>query len=67
MLNATIGLKDLFISITSDAIVKFSWTAEYQNDTTLRVKLDIKSALQGGEKIKIKFTNDKVFRGPHGG
>jgi cysteine-rich repeat protein len=67
MLNSSVGLNDLFISITSETIVKFSWTAQYQNNTALLVKMNIKSALQGGETLTIKFVNDKVFRGPNGG
>jgi proprotein convertase subtilisin/kexin type 5 len=67
MLNSSVGLNDLFISITSETIVKFSWTAQYQNSIALLVKLNIKSALQGGETLTIKFVNDKVFRGPRGG
>jgi cysteine-rich repeat protein len=67
MLNSTINLSDLFIVITSEIGAEFTWTAEYRNSTALFVKLNIKSALQGGETLTIKFVNDKVFRGPRGG
>jgi cysteine-rich repeat protein len=67
MQNSSIGLNDMAISISSDSIIKFSWKAQYKNSTFLLIKLVINSVLQGGEILKIKFTNDKVFRGPNGG
>jgi cysteine-rich repeat protein len=67
MQDSTIGLNDMSVSISSDIRIKVDWTAHYINSTSLLIKLSINSALQGGEILKIKFTNSKVFRGPNGG
>ena len=67
MYQTTIDLVDLYVSIKSEAKVKFTWTATYINTTTLKLSLDLHSVLQGTEVLEIKFINGKVFRGPDGG
>jgi cysteine-rich repeat protein len=67
MKPATFDINDLSISITSDIVVKFTWTASYSDLTTLTIRLQIDTALQGGENLKIKLINSKKFRTPIGG
>jgi cysteine-rich repeat protein len=67
MKPSTFDINDLSITISSDITVKFTWTASYFNPTTLTLKLQIDTALQGGEILKIKLINSKKFRTPIGG
>ena len=67
MFQTKIDLLDLYVSIKSDAKVKFTWTATYTSSTILKLSLELQSVLQGTEVLEIKFINDKVFRGPDGG
>jgi hypothetical protein len=67
MLQAAFTVSDISITINSDILVKFSWVASYSNPTTLIIKLQVGTALQGDETLIIKFINDKKFRTPTGG
>jgi cysteine-rich repeat protein len=67
MKPATFDINDLSISISSDIVVKFTWTASYSDLTTLTIRFQIDTALQGGENLKIKLINSKKFRTPIGG
>lgn len=67
MYQTDITLDDLYINIDSSIGVELSWKAEYTGMRELTIELDIKSALQGNEKLNVKFINYKVFRGPYGG
>ena len=67
MLNTTIGLNDLYVQIDASSSISFSWSAAYTNATILHLKTNVNKVLQGTEILKIKFINNKIFRGPHGG
>ena len=67
MFNTTIGLNDLYVQIDASSSISFSWSAAYTNATVLHLKTNVKQVLQGTEILKIKFINNKIFRGPHGG
>jgi len=67
MQQVPIGLNDLAISITSDVLIKFDWTASYSDLRTLKLQFTINSALQGGETLSVRLVNYKVFRSSTGG
>lgn len=67
MKQSTIGLNDVAISITSDILVKFDWTATFPDKKIFVINLNIHSALQGGETLNIRMANYKAFRSPTGG
>jgi len=67
MQQSVIGLNDISVSVSSDILVKFDWTAVYSDLRTLVISFNIYSALQGGEELTIKLNNYKVFRSPTGG
>jgi cysteine-rich repeat protein len=63
----SITLNDISMNIESDVRVTFSWTASYTSSTSMLIRLNIGTALQGGENLTIKFTNSRVIRGENGG
>ena len=67
MLNATIGLNDLYVQIDASSSITFSWSAAYTNSTVLHLQTNVNQVLQGTEILHVKFINSKRFRGPHGG
>ena len=67
MFNTTIELNDLYVQIDSSSSISISWSAAYTNATVLHLKTNVNQVLQGTEILKVKFINNKVFRGPNGG
>ena len=67
-LNKTdITLNDLLVTVSSKYNIKYTWTATYINDKTLRVSIITNFVLIGDETVTIKFISYKIFRGPYGG
>lgn len=67
-MNVTdITLADLLVTISSKYNIKFTWTAKYTSDKTLRVSIATNFVLVGDEVVTIKFISYKIFRGPDGG
>ena len=62
-----ITLNDLLVTVSSKYSIKFTWTATYINDKTLRVSIITNFVLVGDEIVTIKFISYKIFRGPYGG
>lgn len=58
---------DVYISISSPFLIKFDWSAQYSNNTSLLITLQMNSVLEGGEILEVKFINSKKYRGEFGG
>ena len=67
MNKTDITLNDLLVTVSSKYNIKYTWTATYINDKTLRVSIITNFVLVGDEIITIKFISYKIFRGPYGG
>jgi len=67
MNKTDITLNDLLVTISSKYNIKFTWTAIYINDKTLRVSIITNFVLVGDEIVTIKFISYKIFRGSYGG
>jgi len=67
MKQTTITTTDLLVSIESEYVIDFSWTASYSSPTTLDITLDVTTALQGKEELTVKLLNSKTFRTNNGG
>jgi cysteine-rich repeat protein len=58
---------DIQVNILAEYRVKYSWTASYINSKTMRINMDIKTAMSGKETLIVKFINYKTIRGANGG
>ena len=67
MNQASITINDLQVTISSSYTIDFSWSATYIDTKALKLSINTRTVLEGGEKIIIKFTNYKIFRAPRGG
>ena len=67
IINSNLAQNDLLVSIISSYSVSYSWTASFQSSQSLLLSLQVHTVLQGGEKLTVKFINNKKFRGQYGG
>ena len=62
-----ITLNDMNIEIDTDYMIYFTWEAQYENNRSLKIKINVDDVLKGTEKLTIKFNNWKTFRSLYGG
>ena len=67
MNQTSITLSDIQVTIDTYYFIDYSWSASYTDSQTLKLSVNSKTVLEGGEKITIKFINYKTFRVPRGG
>ena len=67
MNQTSITLNDLQVKIDSYYYIDYSWNATYIDSQTLKLNVNSKTVLEGGEKITLNFINYKAFRAPRGG
>ena len=67
MNETEITLNDMNIEIDADYMIYYSWQAQYEDNRTLKIDININDILKGTEKITVKMNNWKTFRSLYGG
>ena len=67
MKNETLTDTDMQVTIESTNKITYTWSASYSDSKTLIVKVEVKSVLEGTEKLQIKLSNHKKFKSEEGG